>query len=142
MRRWLRFFGPTKESCNKAYVVDRDVDAAGVVGALFARGFFAVLTTERIILLSTRLGMLWPGLQARHVESIERQSIRRFGLDGDALVLDLADGGDAATRHLSEREVLVESTGFRPRRTPVPPSAGRATASAEPASLFSYSIDT
>jgi hypothetical protein len=82
---------------HQGYVVDRDVDSAGAVGALFARGLFAVLTTERVILISTRLGIFGPGLVNWGVESIERSLIRDSGLDGNALVLDLVDG---ATKRL------------------------------------------
>jgi hypothetical protein len=78
---------------HQAYVVDRDMDSAGVVGALFARGLFAALTTERVILISTRLGIFGPALENRAVESIERSSILGCQRDGEALVLDLADGG-------------------------------------------------
>jgi hypothetical protein len=85
---------------HQAYVVDRDVDSAGVVGALFARGLFVAITTERVILLSTRLGIFGPGLENRGVESIERRSILDCRLDGDGLALDLADG---ATKRLVMR---------------------------------------
>jgi hypothetical protein len=78
---------PGERTLQQAYVVDRDVDSAGLIGALFARGLFAVLTTERIILFSTKRG-------PRDVESesIERGAIRAVDLDGNALVLDLTDG--------------------------------------------------
>ncbi len=88
---------PGEHVLQQAYVVDRNVDSAGVIGALLARGLFAVLTTERVILISTRLGILGPGLENRGVESIERRLIRTCGLDGDALILELADG---ATKRL------------------------------------------
>jgi hypothetical protein len=50
-----------------AYVTDRDADSAGLVGARFARGLYAVSTTERMLLLSTKNENGAP-----EVESIER----------------------------------------------------------------------
>jgi hypothetical protein len=96
---------------HQGYVVDRDADSAGAIGALFARGLFAVLTTQRLILISTRLGLFGPALVNRGVESIERDSIRDAGLDGNALVLDLAEGG---TKRLVIR---VNETALSNQRT-------------------------
>jgi hypothetical protein len=69
----------------QASCVDRDVESAGIVGALFARDLFAVLTNERLVLLSKKG-------RGDDAESIALAAIEGIQLDGDALVLKLADG--------------------------------------------------
>lgn len=77
---------------HQAYALDRDVSSGGMLGALAATAYYAILTTEQLVLLRTRVGAFGPLQEHRAVERIPRSSIVAVGVEDDLITLVLADG--------------------------------------------------
>lgn len=83
---------PGESVMHQAYGVDRDVSTAGAIGAMAARGVFAVLTSQRLFLVATRVGAVRPVLENHGVEAIERDAIAGLEEDAELLIFGLNDG--------------------------------------------------
>lgn len=112
----------------QAYVSDRDVSSAGLLGAVLARGLFAVLTTERVLLMSNGLALFGPTLRVGRVESIERSAIHNTRLDDLAIVLELADGTERRLVVPTREKALSGQAAFARDAAriaaPSPPASG------------------
>jgi hypothetical protein len=95
---------------HQAYAVDRPI--SGIVSAASAKGYFAVLTDQRLLLIETRVGAFGVLCENHGVQEIPREDIvaaRRDVIDylkapTDAVILTLRDG--------SQRTLIVTGRGL------------------------------
>ena len=97
----------------QAYVFDRDASTSGMIGALFARGMFAALTTERVLLVKVGLAAFGLRLINRGVETIERSATASVASDADLVTLVHVGGNEthlrvAATDALSNQAAFMK----------------------------------
>jgi hypothetical protein len=87
---------------HQAYAVDRDMSSAGMLGAMAAKAYYAVVTSHRVLLFGTRVGAFGPLRECLGVESIPRSQIAMVSVDEEVITLSLATG--------EERVLFVKST--------------------------------
>jgi len=98
---------------HQAYGFDRVI--TGMTAGFAAKGYYAVLTDQRLILINTRIGALRPILENRGVGSLERSVIHEVvRVDERTMHIRLSDGSYCtlhvvASRHLSNQDAFLAS---------------------------------
>jgi hypothetical protein len=117
---------PGESVQHQAYALDRSTASGSLFAAATARGFFAALTSQRLLLIKTRVGAFAPLLENHGVEVIARDDIRDMSSEGDALTFHLHDGSVRAlvvqnTRKLSNQRAFLRDV---PRLVAPAPAQG------------------
>ena len=101
---------PSESVQHQAYVFDRQ--RTSLRSMLMANAFYAVLTSRRLLLFSTRAGLFKPSLKSRGMEAIARDDIASCTVGTGGLVLTLRDRSkrtffvEMSERHLSNQQAF------------------------------------
>lgn len=104
---------PGEQVQHQAYGADRDVTSGNRWDAMSAMGLFAVLTSQRLLFVKTRIGAFGILLENHGVEWFERHGISNVvEHGGDALTFELADGTSRylqlrSTKHMSNQHEFI-----------------------------------
>ncbi|MBX3188253.1 MAG: hypothetical protein KF819_14630 [Labilithrix sp.] len=103
--------GARERILHQAYATDRDMSSAGVLGAIAAKAYYAVLTDQRLFLLHARVGAFGPLRECIAVDEIPRGEVAAVSVEDDVVAVLLASGEERSL-HVKTTKALSNQMRF------------------------------